>query len=129
MKIDTKFEDYIETLIRDYGRESYHQLEENEKQELAAYYIKQNFRERSEFLYCANNYDAIVGFLLQYIIGCDPDHKEIMVDEMKKAAAKYFEREISEIFNWTYSEYDYAIKIESGLKPYQHKDNGETWWR
>jgi hypothetical protein len=122
-----EFNAYIKELIET-GATSYYDLQQDEKEQLAAYYIAQNIKERSEFLYQSKNFDHMIGLLLNYMIKADVDDKEILVDEMKSAAVKYYESELALLFDDKYTDMEFNKNYEKGLTKQIHPDNGETYW-
>ena len=49
-------------------------------------------------------------------------------DAMREQTTDYFSKSLSGIFDDRFAEIECSKKREAGLKPYQHKDNGETTW-
>lgn len=128
MKQQYNFKEYMQNLIEWENKKSYFDLDSEERSILTAYYILQNLRDRSEFLYQCDGFSEIISSLLKAMITQNMDDKEDAFRLIDSIAQKYFENEISQMFDIEIEDISNYKKFEAGLIKITRPDNGEIDW-
>jgi len=122
-----EFKQRIKLLIED-GYSCYFDLDDDQKQELTAFFVRQNLKARSDFLHESNDFDMIISSLMKFMITADTDERDRCIDAMRHSAVKHFENEISQIYDDEYGEYRCECNREHGLTKIYDKQTGEVIW-
>jgi hypothetical protein len=111
------------------GYPSYEKLPQNYKHNLVALHIKTlNQNDAFECISESDDLDVTIDKLRKFIFsGCTEEALEL-AETMRKNAEKYLSNKIKALYNERIPIIETEKNLELGLKPYQHKDNGETTW-
>ena len=110
------------------GYQSYQELPENYKNNLTALYIDTMGANASECIYESDDLDATTHKLRKFIFIGSTSNAFDLADTMRENAEKHLSKRLRELYEDRLSILSSEINRELGLKPYQHKDNGETTW-
>lgn len=117
----------IDSLIGE-GYTSYGSLDDLDKDRLTVLSIRLLGKNAYECITDVNDFDDIVHRLTKFINTGSIDNAIELADAMREQTTQYFSKNLSQLFDDRVVEIECSIKRENGLKPIQHKDNGETAW-
>lgn len=117
----------VDSLIR-CGYSTFDSLSDFDKSELTAECLKVLGNDCYNAIIEHDNFELTVEHFVRYLLkGSHSDAYEL-AETMRKNAVEYFTDEIEELFSERLEDRNIGIKIELGLKPYKHADNGEITW-
>lgn len=117
----------IDNLILE-GYQSYSSLPDHHKNDLVALYMDSMGKDVFECISESDDTDIAIHKLRQFIYFGGANKAYDLAETLRNNAEKYLSHSLQELYDERVSVVEADLKRESGLKPYQHKDNGETLW-
>ena len=117
----------IDSLISE-GAVSYDSLDDVDKDNLTLISINLLGKKAYECITDVNDFDDIVQHLAKFIHTGSIENALSLAETMREQTIHFFSNNLSELFDDRLTNIECSIKEENGLKPIQHKDNGETAW-
>ena len=117
----------IDNLIIE-GHPTYYGLCDADKDYLVGLYMESMGANAFECISESDDLDITLHRLKQFILRGSTAKAYELAETMRTNAEKYLCKLIAKLYEERTSVVEPELKREAGLKPYQHKDNGETTW-